>query len=190
MQVWLWLFTGMKARQWAAVHRKHHRFTDIEGDPHSPKLEGLGKILLANALLYRREASNPETLERYTRDIKQNWIQRNILGRGYTGMAVGLTITILLLGVPGGLLAFVVNALLYVFLSGIINGACHVIGYRNFPNPATNLHWAGWLIAGEGYHNNHHEFPASAKFSKRRNEFDPAWPVIWLLVRLRLAKTA
>ena len=187
MQIWLWLHTGIYPREWVAVHRKHHRFSDVEGDPHSPKLEGLAKILWANAYLYKKEARNPETIERYTRDLPNTFMEGYVTRRGYTGLAIGLLIAVGLLGAIIGPLAFILQALIYVFLNGIINGVCHVIGYRNFENGATNLRWVAWLTAGEGLHNNHHEFPSSAKLSVRRSEFDPAWPVICLLRFMRLA---
>jgi stearoyl-CoA desaturase (delta-9 desaturase) len=63
-----------------------------------------------------------------------------------------------------------------------------MVGYRNFDNNATNLQWLAWISAGEGLHNNHHEFPTSARFSMRRDEFDPAWPFIRLLESVGLAK--
>jgi stearoyl-CoA desaturase (delta-9 desaturase) len=58
----LWVATGIVPKEWVAVHRKHHRFADQEGDPHSPVLKGLWKILLGNVFYYARETRNPETL--------------------------------------------------------------------------------------------------------------------------------
>jgi stearoyl-CoA desaturase (delta-9 desaturase) len=63
-----------------------------------------------------------------------------------------------------------------------------MVGYRNYDNNATNLQWLAWISAGEGLHNNHHAFPASARFSLRKHEFDPAWGVIRLLESLGLAR--
>ena len=57
----IWITVGIKPREWVAVHRKHHAFTDVEGDPHSPKLLGWVRVQFTNAALYRREARNPET---------------------------------------------------------------------------------------------------------------------------------
>jgi stearoyl-CoA desaturase (delta-9 desaturase) len=62
------------------------------------------------------------------------------------------------------------------------------VGYRNFSNKATNLQSIAMLTAGEGLHNNHHQFPTSARFAWRRGEFDPAWPLIRALESLRLAR--
>jgi stearoyl-CoA desaturase (delta-9 desaturase) len=78
---------------------------------------------------------------------------------------------------------------MYVFvLSSSINGLCHQVGYKNFDNTATNIRLLALLTGGEGLHNNHHGYPRSPKFSWRASEFDPAWPIIRLLVALRLAK--
>ena len=78
---------------------------------------------------------------------------------------------------------------MYVFvLSSSINGLCHHVGYKNFDNTATNLRFLALLTGGEGLHNNHHGYPRSPKFSFRASEIDPAWPIIKLLIALRLAK--
>lgn len=188
MEGWLWLHAGIHSREWVAVHRKHHAFSDVEGDPHSPKLEGLLKVLFANAFLYRKEASKPETLERYTRDLPYTWSERFIFRRGTIGVLIGVLAAMLLLGWVAGLIAFIVQAVTYILLNGMINSICHQIGYRNFDNEATNLRWIAWLTAGEGLHNNHHHAPASPKLSARRSEIDPAWLVIQILRVLRLAE--
>src|SRR6476659_6178234 len=65
----LWITTGLSTREWVAVHRKHHAFTDQEGDPHSPALMGFWAVQLGNVFLYVKEAKNPEVLDRYARDI-------------------------------------------------------------------------------------------------------------------------
>ena len=188
MQFWLWLHTAIDPREWVAVHRKHHRFPDEHGDPHSPKLEGLWKVLMTNAFLYRKEAANPETVARYTRDIRTNRFEDFIHRQGYLGLLLGVLAAGVLLGPIAGVVAFLLQAAVYVFLNGMINGACHAVGYRNFHNTATNLRWVAWLTAGEGLHNNHHHAPSSPKLSVRLSEIDPAWPVIRLLEWMKLAK--
>ncbi len=188
MQFWLWFHTGIKPRQWVAVHRKHHQFSDEHGDPHSPRLEGLWKVLLTNTYMYQKEAGNAETVSRYTRDIEKTWIEQHVTRHGNIGILLGIVAAVLLLGPLAGILAFLVQGALYLLLNGMINGACHVLGYRNFDNTATNIRWVALLTAGEGLHNNHHHSPSSAKLSLRPSEIDPAWPVIRLLQFLRLAE--
>src|SRR3954464_9649554 len=65
-----WITTGIRPRQWVAVHRKHHAYTDVEGDPHSPVLLGWFKVQRSNVALYRREAHNEDTLRRYAKDLR------------------------------------------------------------------------------------------------------------------------
>ncbi len=185
----LWITTGISTKEWVAVHRKHHAFTDQEGDPHSPALMGFWSVQLGNVFHYVREAKNKEVVERYARDIHEDGWERRVFRHGVAGVTIG---TIALCGVMGlgwGLLAAGLHAFIYVFvLSSSINGLCHHVGYKNFDNTATNLRVLALLTGGEGLHNNHHGYPRSPKFSFRPSEFDPAWPLIKLLIALKLAK--
>lgn len=184
----LWITTGLSTKEWVAVHRKHHAFTDEDGDPHSPRLEGLWSVQLGNVFYYVREARNPETVERYAHDIKTDLWDRLLFNHGLVGPVAGTVALCTLIGVGWGLLAASLHALIYVFfLSSSINGLCHSRGYRTFDNTATNIRWLALLTGGEGLHNNHHGFPRSPKFSARAGEIDPSWPIIRLMTRLRLA---
>lgn len=186
----LWVTTGLSTKEWVAVHRKHHAFTDDEGDPHSPRLKGYWRVQLGNVLYYIREARNPQTLEKYARDITLDRWDRWVFKCGLLGPALGTIALCSLIGVGWGLLAAGVHAVVYVFfLSSSINALCHVRGYRNFDNTATNIRWLALVTGGEGLHNNHHGFPRSPKFSAQPGELDPSWPVIRLLTSLRLAHT-
>jgi stearoyl-CoA desaturase (delta-9 desaturase) len=185
----IWLTTGIVPREWVAVHRKHHAFTDEEGDPHSPRLEGFWKVQLGNVFYYIRTLRDPEVVRRYARDVKEDVWDRWLFNRGTLGTLAGTALLCWILGVWWGLFAAGLHAVMYVFvLSSSINGLCHYAGYRNFDNTATNVRLIAWLTGGEGLHNNHHGFPRSPKFSIRRGEFDPAWPIIRLLTLLRLAR--
>ena len=195
MRIEIWLFTGISMREWVAVHRKHHHFADEEGDPHSPYLKGLLKVLLLNAVYYAQEAKKPDVIERYTQDIPRTRPEV-LLSHGWVGLGIMLAafmygFHLLASGWVGpvlGAMTFVVQGAAYVFSSAVINSICHCLGYRNFNNTATNLRSAAWLTGGEGLHNNHHQYPASSKFSMRSWEFDPAWPVIRVLDKLHLAQ--
>lgn len=188
MRLHLWLASGIVPKQWVAVHRKHHHFPDTDGDPHSPRLLGLGKVLLGNAYYYAREAANPQTLERYAHDIGNNWLDRRLFRYSTIGVVLGMMVFVALLGFWWGVAAYLLQGGIYIFMSAVINGACHVLGYKNFPNTATNLRLVAWLTTGEGLHNNHHQFPASPKFSVRPSEFDPAWPLLRVFAALNLAR--
>lgn len=185
----IWLSTGIVPREWVAVHRKHHKYTDKEGDPHSPLLEGFWKVQLGNVFYYLRELRDPALVPTYARDMRQDRWDKVLFDHGSLGLAVGIAIICAMLGLWWGLFAAGLHAVMYVFvLSASINGLCHFAGYKNFANTATNLKFVAWLTGGEGLHNNHHGFPRSPKFSFNRGEIDPAWPLIKLMIAMRLAR--
>src|SRR5580765_4637368 len=160
----LWITTGLSTKEWVAVHRKHHAFTDEEGDPHSPLLKGFWSVQLGNVYHYIKESKNPEVVERYARDIHDDWWERTFFQYGILGLGVGTASLCAIIGIGWGLLAASIHATMYVFvLSSSINGLCHKVGYRNFNNTATNLQSIAFLTGGEGLHNNHHEYPRSPK---------------------------
>lgn len=185
----LWLTTGISTKEWVAVHRKHHAFTDEVGDPHSPYIEGFWPVQLGNIFYYIREARRAEVVQKYARDIKDDFWDRWFFNYGVAGFALGTTILCTLIGLWQGLLAAGIHAVTYVFvLSSSINGLCHHVGYKNFGNTATNLRLLALITGGEGLHNNHHGFPRSPKFSLRPSEIDPAWPIVKLLTVFKLAR--
>jgi len=188
---WLWMNTGAPTKEWVAVHRKHHAFTEREGDPHSPQVFGLKKVLLEGAELYRAEARNPETLEKYGRGTPDDWLERNVYGRfTYTGIALLVILDLVLFGVPGIIMVAVQLVAMPFAAAGVINGLAHAKGYRNFAtdDTSTNLWPIAIFIAGEELHNNHHAFPSSAKFSMRPWEIDLGWLHLKLFSWLGLAK--
>ena len=180
------LFTGVIPRQWVAVHRKHHHFSDKEGDPHSPYLYGLWHVLFGNYWMYKKETRDKAMVLKYTPDYKPDLIDK-IPGIRW-GLYGGLAIFMLMFGWKWGAAAWAFHIVSYVLLNSSINSICHMVGYRNFDNKATNMQSIALLTAGEGLHNNHHEFPTSARFALRGREFDPAWPVIRLLEMVGLAE--
>ena len=183
----LWLTTGQSRREWVAVHRKHHTFTDRAGDPHSPQVFGFWNIQFWNVFYYMREARNPETLRTFAPDITEDWLDRTVFSWGLGGLALGIALLCLVFGVWVGLAAGLVHAILYVFvLAPLINGLGHWRGAKNFDNTAFNSRTLAWLTGGESLHNNHHAHPRSPKFSVRRSEFDPSWPIIRSLAAVRL----
>jgi stearoyl-CoA desaturase (delta-9 desaturase) len=183
----LWLTTGQRRQEWVAVHRKHHTFTDREGDPHSPRMLGFWRVQLFNVYYYVREARNPETMRKYAPDLAEDRLDRLVFRHGWLGAAVGITLACMTLGLWPGLLAAGLHALSYVFIAApLINGLGHWKGRKNFENTAYNLRVVAWFTGGESLHNNHHAHPRAPKFSVRRLEFDPSWPVIRALAAVRL----
>jgi stearoyl-CoA desaturase (delta-9 desaturase) len=186
-RVLLWITTGMRPREWVAVHRRHHATSDTPADPHSPRVLGFWRVQLANAGLYRRVARDRLTVRRYARDLAPDRLDRWFFDHGLLGLAIGIGILCVTLGWQTGLLAAGVHAVSYVMLSGAINAVGHTMGRRPFDNPAGNSQWLAWLTAGEGLHNNHHAAPTSARFALGRAEVDPGWLVIRALLRIRQA---
>ena len=188
---WLWLSTGAPTKEWVAVHRKHHALCEREGDPHSPVVFGLKRVVLEGAELYIDEARKPETLEKYGKGTPDDWLERNVYARfDYLGIGLLVVLDVLLFGAAGIIMLAIQLASMPVLAAGIINGVCHAKGYRNFEtnDASTNLWPIGLFIGGEELHNNHHAFPTSAKFSLRRGELDMGWLHLKVLSALGLAK--
>ena len=185
----LWLTTGQNRREWVAVHRKHHTFTDREGDPHSPRLLGFWNVQFWNVYYYMREARNPETIRTFAPDIAEDWLDRALFSRGMTGLALGIALLCWVFGMRIGLSAGLAHAVLYVFvLAPLINGLGHWRGAQNFGNTAYNSRVLAWVTGGESLHNNHHAHPRAPKFSMRVLEFDPSWVVIRCLAKVGLVE--
>jgi stearoyl-CoA desaturase (delta-9 desaturase) len=158
----LWFTTGQNRREWVAVHRKHHAFTDTERDPTARSCTASGRSSSGTSY-YVREARNPETLARWAKDIRDDVWDRVLFNKGTLGGVVGIAAAMLILGPTWGLLLAVTHFVLYVFvLAPSINGLGHWWGRRNFGNnSATNLRVLAWLTGGESLHNNHHAYPSS-----------------------------
>lgn len=183
----IWLTTGIKPRQWVAVHRKHHAYTDEDGDPHSPVLLGWKTVQARNVALYRAALSDSSILDRYARDLPDDKWDRLFFNHKNTGLLLGTGILILALGPVTGFLAAFAHANIYLAGNAAVNALGHHFGRRPYDNQATNLQWLAFCTMGEGLHNNHHAAPSSPRLSHRRTEIDPGWWVIRTLVALRLA---
>ncbi len=187
---WLWLTTGQVTREWTAIHRKHHAKCEQAQDPHSPHVYGIKTVLLQGYELYRAEAVKAETLERFGHGTPDDWLERKLYTRfSWHGVVLMLAIDLALFGAAGLSVWALQMAWTPIMAAGIINGAAHYWGYRNFetPDASTNISPWGILIAGEELHNNHHTYPTSAKLSVKPYEFDIGWLYIRALQRLHLA---
>ena len=187
-RVLIWVGTGTRPRQWVAVHRKHHAFTDREGDPHSPFYFGFAMVQFGNAALYRRVARDPVFVSRYARDLPADRWDRWFFDHALLGLGIGIVALIALLGWEPGLIISGVYAATYLLGGGAVNGIGHWWGRRPNDNLGTNNQWLAWLVAGEGLHNNHHAAATSARFSRAKGEVDPGWWLARLLVTAGLAK--
>ncbi len=187
---WLWMTTGMVTKELTAIHRKHHAKCEREGDPHSPVVYGIQKVFWQGSGLYRAEAKNQDTLERYGHNTPNDWIERHLYTKhSALGVSLMLIINVALFGFAGLTVWAVQLAWIPITAAGIINGIGHWWGYRNFEaqDASTNISPWGILIGGEELHNNHHTYPTSAKLSVKPYEFDIGWMYISLLSTLGLA---
>ena len=191
MRFWLWLTTGMITKEWVAIHRKHHQITDKEGDPHSPKVFGIRKVLFQGALLYHEASKDKDMVNTYGVGTPADWVELHLYSaHSRLGIGILFVLNTLMFGWWGPIIWLVQMAWIPFWAAGVVNGLGHWKGYRN---GSTNDHsrnispW-GIIIGGEELHNNHHLDPASPKLSRRWFEFDIGWMYIRMLSALGLAQ--
>jgi stearoyl-CoA desaturase (delta-9 desaturase) len=187
---WLWLTTGMVTKEWAAIHRKHHAKCETVDDPHSPQVLGINTVLSRGAELYKKEAANQETLDKFGHGTPNDWIEHNIYSRfSWQGVAIMLIVDVFLFGAVGLTVWAVQMLWIPITAAGIINGIGHYWGYRNFDYEDASRNIVPWgiLIGGEELHNNHHTFATSAKLSNKWYEFDIGWMYIQIMSAVGLA---
>ena len=191
MRFWLWLTTGMVTKQWVAIHRKHHRYSDVEGDPHSPHVFGIWHVLTQGAVLYSKAAKDTAMVEQFGVGTPDDWIERDLYTPyNFLGILIMLAIDVALFGVWGLLVWGIQMIWIPFWAAGVINGLGHWIGYRNGTtrDQSRNLVPWGIVIGGEELHNNHHLSPARVKLSRHWFEFDIGWMWLTLFRFLKLAK--
>jgi stearoyl-CoA desaturase (Delta-9 desaturase) len=179
-----WITTGIRPRQWVAVHRKHHAHTDVEGDPHSPLLEGFAAVQFGNVGLYRKVAKDDEQVARYARDLPADRWDRVLFDHALLGLGIGIAIMVVLWGPLVAAVAAVVHTVSYLLLNAAVNAIGHVWGKQPFDNTAHNSQLLALLTSGEGLHNNHHHLATSPRLAMARGELDPGWWFISLARRL------
>jgi len=193
---------------WVAVHRRHHQYADEERDPHSPLVNffwaHMGWLLVKMDNMKRRPL-----IEQYAKDImrdplyawferRSNWIKIALASwLGY--FVVGYAVIVLSGGSKSEALQFgasvlvwgaILRTVLVWHMTWAVNSVTHVWGYRNYDTPdvSRNNVIIGLLVSGEGWHNNHHADPRSAKHGHMWYELDVTWLIIRLLMALGLAK--
>ena len=189
---------------WVSDHRKHHAFTDEEGDPHSPHVGAGRGLRRALAGLWHAHvgwlfsAAGRAEPQRYARDLVADPLMRGIsrLFAGWValGLAIPFAIGYAATGsLRGGLIGLLWGGLVRIFLlhhvTFAINSVCHFFGRRRFAtdDESRNVFWLAVPSFGEAWHHNHHAFPTSAFHGLRRREIDPGGLVIRGLERLGLA---
>jgi stearoyl-CoA desaturase (delta-9 desaturase) len=190
---WLWFCSGTVTREWVAVHRRHHAYADRPGDPHSPVVFGLKRVVLQGYELYVAATRDPGILANYGRGTPEDWLERNLYSRfPKVGISLFVVLQLVLFGVPAITMLAVQLMAQPFFAGGVINGLGHRVGYRSFelPTAATNIVPWGVLIGGEELHNNHHAFPSSPRFAVQGWEIDMGWLFICVFRALGLARVA
>lgn len=191
MRFWLWLTTGMVTKQWVAIHRKHHRYSDQIGDPHSPKIYNIYRVLFLGAFLYNHAAKDTEMVNQYGVGTPNDWIENNLY-TPYNFLGITLLLLVNLLWFSyWGLLIWIIQMIWIPFwAAGVINGLAHYIGYRNADTKdnSRNLGPLGIIVGGEELHNNHHLAPANIKLSRKWFEFDIGYTYFTIFRLFGLAK--
>ena len=188
---------------WCAVHRRHHSCSDQDGDPHSPHLHEGGYWNMLKGLFYAQVGwlfagywSEPN-LQKYVPDLMKDKTLV-LLSRYYVvfiviSLLIPTGIGYLIDGGQGAWLGLLWGGLVRVFLTHhntwSINSICHVFGRRDFQSQdrSTNNLVCGVLACGEGWHNNHHAFPSSARHGLKWWQFDLSWLIIKAMEKCGLA---
>ncbi|MGE0494970.1 MAG: acyl-CoA desaturase [Vulcanimicrobiota bacterium] len=173
---------------WVAIHRSHHARSDREGDPHS-RAEGFWWSHVGWMLYLTPRRLDDSYTRRLARDILANPFYA-FLDRHYFKLCLGTGWLLFILGGWSWLVwGMFLRVALVFHATWLVNSAAHTFGYRSYAtgDRSTNCWWVALLTMGEGWHNNHHAFPTSARHGLRWYEFDLTWLVISGLERAGLA---
>ncbi|GMU23410.1 MAG: stearoyl-CoA 9-desaturase [Phycisphaerae bacterium] len=175
--------------QWVATHRLHHQHSDEDADPHSPR-HGFFWAHTLWCMTYDPNFDEYERYSRYAQDLARD--------RGHVFLERATPIWQFVLagllylwaGWPGVIWGVFVRLVYVYHITWLVNSATHTWGYRNFETTdhSRNLWWVGLLSYGEGWHNNHHAYPRSARHGLKPWEVDVTWMLIRLLSVLGLAR--
>jgi stearoyl-CoA desaturase (delta-9 desaturase) len=181
----------MVTKEWVAIHRKHHRYSDQFDDPHSPKVYGIWNVLFKGALLYAKASKDKDMINSYGVGTPEDWIEKHVYTPyHFVGITLLLCINLLWFSYWGLLIWAIQMIWIPFWAAGVINGIGHYLGYRNDETKDNSRNISPWgiIIGGEELHNNHHLSPASAKLSRRWFEIDIGWVYTVILSKLHLAK--
>ncbi len=174
---------------WVATHRIHHQFSDREGDPHSP-IDGKWWAHMGWILTGRSMHHDTTTLSRYVPDLAKDKFHVWITKYHYVPMIVLGVILLAIGGLPFLLWGIFFRTVAGLHATWLVNSATHSWGSRRFKTRdlSTNSWWVALMTWGEGWHNNHHAHPTSARHGLAWYEVDLNWYAIWTLKKLGLAR--
>jgi stearoyl-CoA desaturase (delta-9 desaturase) len=164
---------------WAAKHRRHHRHSDTELDVHSPRQRGFVYAHLGWIFTPRHDATDYGAIADFARYPELVWLDRH----PYLPAALLALLTWLLAGWPGLVVGFCWSTVLLWHATFAINSLAHVVGRRRYVtgDDSRNNWFLAILTLGEGWHNNHHAYQASARQGFRWWEYDPTFYALKLL---------
>jgi stearoyl-CoA desaturase (Delta-9 desaturase) len=169
---------------WAAKHRRHHRYSDTADDVHSPVQRGFLYAHLGWIFVPRNDATDYAVVRDLTRYRELVWLDRH----PYLPAALLGTATWLIAGWPGLVIGFCWSTVALWHATFCINSLAHVVGHRRYVTGDYSRN--NWLLAlltmGEGWHNNHHAYQASARQGFRWWEYDPTYYALRMLSWLGL----
>jgi stearoyl-CoA desaturase (delta-9 desaturase) len=195
---------------WVAVHRRHHHHADEELDPHSPQ-RGFFWGHIGWLVLKRNDLDRGPLMDRYAKDLRRDpfqawlvkhdnwifvmlatWVLYFVAGFGSAALTGASLASAAQLGLSLVVWGAAVRTVVVWHVTWIVNSADHLWGYRNYDTPdfSRKSIWLGALCNGDGWHNNHHADPRSARHGHKWWEFDPAWVAIRLMMALGLAANA
>jgi stearoyl-CoA desaturase (delta-9 desaturase) len=175
---------------WTAIHRIHHQRSDQPGDPHSPR-EGAWWAHVGWILMGETKHNNTRLLAKYAPDLAKDRFYVWLNGYHWVPI-VALTVVLAAIGgLPMVLWAICFRVVFGLHATWLVNSATHLWGGRRFAtrDDSRNNWWVALISFGEGWHNNHHAHPTSARHGLAWYEFDPSWLQIKLLKSLGLAKS-
>lgn len=185
----------MSPRAYGIMHRMHHAFTDTEHDPHSPSYdENMFSMMWRTRNVYAGILNNRVPIEeRFTKNVPEwKWFDKwgnNFISRF---IWIGIYVALYVVFAPSlwWLLLVPIHVMMGPIHGVIINWFAHKYGHTNFEtdNTSKNLFKVDFLMLGEGYHNNHHCRPSSNNFAAAKGEFDPCYPMIRLLHKLKVIR--
>jgi stearoyl-CoA desaturase (delta-9 desaturase) len=184
------------ALTWVASHRKHHAFSDKEGDPHSPRDGGLWSHMLWFMPAYGRRHYD-QLVARYAPDLVKDPVMRVLHAMFLPSHVIlgGLLMTVgwcgwdFHTGMSFLVWGMFVRLIYVLHVTWFVNSATHIWGYRNYEtsDDSRNLWWVGLLAFGEGWHNNHHAYQRMARHGHKWWEIDVTYWAIWAMEKLGLA---
>jgi len=175
---------------WVATHRVHHQNSDQPGDPHSPR-DGAWWAHAGWILLGETKHNNTRLMSKYAPDLAKDrfyvWLNNN----HWIPVAVLAVLLLVIGGPPMMLWGICVRVVFGLHATWLVNSATHMWGSRRFAtrDDSRNNWWVALITFGEGWHNNHHAHPTSARHGLAWYEFDPTWITLKLLRLFGVARS-